>query len=307
MSHPLPPTIDPVAAQRWQQRAPVQSPWLHEEVARRMQSRLQWITTKPRSWLHWSPLQGGVLAHEGVAACYPQARSYVTQPHPSQLQTVQKALQPSWWRRLQQPASVPVFAAPAAPVDMLWANMALHMAADPLAMIAQWHALLAVDGFLMFSCLGPDTLREIRGLYAANAWQAPSHDFTDMHDWGDMLVRSGFAEPIVDMERVTLTYSSPQSLLQELRTLGRNLHPQRFAALRGRDWLTRLHQQLQAQLQHPQEPGRLQLTFEIIYGHAFKPKPRLHVKEHSSISLEDMRRTLGVGAARPRSAGNIAE
>ena len=59
---------------------------------------------------------------------------------------------------------------------------------SPQALIAQWHRALAVDGFLMFSCLGPDTLRELRALYRALGWPPPAHDFTDMHDWGDMLV-----------------------------------------------------------------------------------------------------------------------
>ena len=111
---------------------------------------------------------------------------------------------------------------------MVWANMCLHNHADPLALMQQWHSHLATDGFLMFSCLGPDTLQQLRAVYAANGWPEPCHQFTDMHDWGDMLVQAGFAEPVMDMERITLTYSSPESLLQELRELGRNLHMNRF-------------------------------------------------------------------------------
>jgi malonyl-CoA O-methyltransferase len=142
----------------------------------------------------------------------------------------------------------------------------------------------------MFSCLGPDTLRELRELYAALGWPPPSHDFTDMHDWGDMLVHGGFAEPIMDMERITLTFDSPGRLLAELRELGANLHPERFAALRGRGWRQRLEAQLAGRLAGPD--GRLALTFEIVYGHAFKPAPRLKVSEQSSVSLGDMRAML---------------
>ena len=117
---------------------------------------------------------------------------------------------------------------------MLWANMALHLSADPQALMGEWQRALATDGFLMFSCLGPDTLRELRALYAALGWPPPSHEFTDMHDWGDMLVQTGFAEPVMDMERITLSFATPQRLLRELRELGANLHPERFPALRGR-------------------------------------------------------------------------
>ena len=151
---------------------------------------------------------------------------------------------------------------------MLWANMVLHDAAAPEALIAQWHRALATDGFLMFSCLGPDTLRELRGLYQALGWPPAGHEFTDMHDWGDMLVHAGFAEPVMDMERITLTYETPARLLQDLRELGRNLHPQRFAALRGRAGSRQLEREWRTAGRAAQ--GRLALTFEIIYGHAMK-------------------------------------
>ncbi len=173
---------------------------------------------------------------------------------------------------------------------MLWANMALHLAADPQALIAQWHRALATDGFLMFSCLGPDTLRELRALYAALGWPAPCPDFTDMHDWGDMLVHGGFAEPVMDMERLTLTWATPAALLEELRELGPNLHPGRFPALRGRGWRQRLEAELARALAGPD--GRLGLTFEVVYGHAVKPAPRLRMAAESAFSLQDMKTLL---------------
>ena len=74
MSTALPPTIDPVAAARWQAQAPAASPWLHEEVARRMQDRLQWMAKPPQSWLDWEPVRGGLQAHALVAQRYPQAQ-----------------------------------------------------------------------------------------------------------------------------------------------------------------------------------------------------------------------------------------
>jgi malonyl-CoA O-methyltransferase len=180
---------------------------------------------------------------------------------------------------------------------MVWANMALHMEADPQALIAQWHSLLEADGFLMFSCLGPDTLRELRRVYAAQGWPVPSHEFTDMHDWGDMLVRAGFAEPVMDMERITLTFATPERLLAELRGLGRNLHPARFTGLRGRGWLAQLHAALQQGLAHPSPDGPLRLSFEIIYGHAFKPQPRMAMLAKTTVTLDEMRQALHKGSS----------
>jgi len=290
-----PPTIDPVAAARWQRRAPAQSPWLHEEVARRMEERLEWIKREPAAWAHWEAVRGGIAVHDAIARRYPRARAFVVEPEPHRAQAARRVLAKAWWRRLRAHAAE-IAPAPEGGVQMLWANMALHLAADPQALMREWHRALAVDGFLMFSCLGPDTLRELRALYAALGWPPPSHEFTDMHDWGDMLVHGGFAEPVMDMERITLTFETPARLLAELRGLGANLHPGRFEALRGRGWRARLEAELARALPGPD--GRLALTFEIVYGHAFKPVPRAKMSGESSVSLADMRAMLGDARAR---------
>ena len=299
MSEHLPPTIDPVAAERWHAMVPDASPWLHEEVARRMQERLQWIVKAPAAWCDWDPLRGGVQGHALVGERFPHAASQIAETSsPRGLAAAQARFARPWWNPARWSAAAPRFGLPAdGGVQMLWSNMALHMAADPLALITRWHRVLAVDGYLMFSCLGPDTVRELHALYAELGWPAPGHAMTDMHDWGDMLVRAGFAEPVMDMERITLTFATPARLLQELRGLGRNLHPQRFAALRGRRWRERLEHALAQRLAAPRNAGQLALTFEIVYGHAFKPAPRVRVDGRSSVSLQDMRAMLHQGRA----------
>ncbi len=285
MSTQRPPTIDPPAARRWQQMPASASAWLHEEVARRMEQRLAWIKRQPQSWAHWEPVRGGLQAHALLERRYPQAGSVVVHAQAADAAFAKKAITKAWWQPTRWTAQATRFAMPAeGEVQMLWANMALHMVADPQDLMAQWHRALAVDGFLMFSCLGPDTLQELRGLYQAMGWPAPAHEFTDMHDWGDMLGAAGFAEPVMDMERITLSFETPQRLLQELRGLGRNLHAQRFPALRGRQWHAQLKQALAG--------APLQLTFEVIYGHAFKPPPRLDMRAETVLSLAQMRETL---------------
>jgi malonyl-CoA O-methyltransferase len=283
-----PPTIDPHAAQRWQCIPAQASPWLNEEVAQRMLDRLDLIKQSPTSWLHWLPLQGGMKAHALLVDRYPKAACTVLESTNQRAQHVKQTLHAPWWqarRWLQAPTNV-VFQV-AHPLQMLWANMGLHMAADPQALMAQWHQALQADGFLMFSCLGPDTLKELHGLYQRMGWPAPSHAFTDMHDWGDMLLTAGFSEPVMDMERITLTFETPERLLQELRGLGRNLHVNRFTGLRGRRWHASL---LEALAGLP-----LELTFEVIYGHAYKPAARLKVAAHTEVSLADMRAALRSG------------
>ncbi len=250
-----------------------------------MEERLGWIKSKPSSWAHWAPVRGGLQAHALLAQRYPSAECYVAEVLTEGAQYAAKKMTKPWWKPTRWNAAATQYAMPGeGAVQMLWANMTLHMAADPQALMAQWHRALAVDGFLMFSCLGPDTLQELRALYLRLGWPAPSHEFTDMHDWGDMLGAAGFAEPVMDMERITLSFETPQRLLQELRGLGRNLQPLRFPGLRGRQWREQLHQELAR--------APLQLTFEVIYGHAFKPAPRLTVRAETVLSLAQMRETL---------------
>ncbi|XAH24810.1 biotin synthase [Xylophilus sp. GW821-FHT01B05] len=301
MSQERPPTIDPRAAARWETAPPAAaSPWLHEEIGRRMEDRLQWIMLKPQRWAHWQPLRGGRATHALLARRFPDAACDVVEATPAQAQAARAALSSSWWKpgRWRAPATRflagPEALAPGS-VQMLWANMSLHTAADPQALIAAWHAALATDGFLMFSCLGPDTLRSLRALYADLGWPPAGAEFTDMHDWGDMLVHAGFAEPVMDMERTTLTYETPERLLQDLREIGRNLHPARFPALRGRAFRQRLLEALRDRLAVPTEDGRLALQIEIIYGHALRPAPRTPLAAESAVSLQDMRSMLRGG------------
>lgn len=255
-----------------------------------MQERLEWIRLQPQAWAHWSPVRGGLQTHALLATRYPQAACYLVEDRPERARQAARTLARPWWRLWGpvRPQAVP--ALPEAGVQMLWANMALHLAGDPQDLIARWHRALATDGFLMFSCLGPDTLRELRALYTALGWPAAGPDFTDMHDWGDMLVHAGFAEPVMDMERLTLTWATPGALLDELRELGANLHPARFTGLRGRTWRRRLEDELARALTGPD--GRLALTFEVIYGHALKPAPRVRVAAESRLSLKDMKTLL---------------
>lgn len=259
-----------------------------------MAQRLGWMAKPPAYWMHWGAWGGGMQGHALVQQQFPQAQGFLDDAHPQALVRARQQLAPPWWRPQRwRKAAQP----PAQGVGMVWANMALHQEADPAALLQRWYEALQVDGFVMFSCLGPDTLRELRTVYARQGWGEPSHAFTDMHDWGDLLVQCGFAEPVMDMERITLTYSSADAALQELRTLGRNLHVQRFGGLRGRLWRAQCLAALEQLRSEAQPPGRLSLSFEVVYGHAFKPAPRMAVRSESTISLQQMRQSLGLHAS----------
>ncbi len=268
------PHIDPIAAARWAEMprhmraAPV--PWLHEEVGRRMAERLDYIKLPTKDWTNWSWLRGGTPKHPAMQISLWQ-----------KLNLFGLSLSKSSFKPLANLSQ-----------DMIWSNMQLHMEAAPKRMIEAWHAALKTDGFVMFSCLGPDTLVELRAAYARRGWSAPMHTMTDMHDWGDRLVAQGFAEPVMDMERLVLTFATAERALKELRELGRNLNPSRGVDLQGSSskvWRASL---LEALNECRNEDGQIALTFELIYGHAIKPKPRVKLSSSASVSLANMREML---------------
>lgn len=296
--HPSPhqtqvPGLDALASRRWLFRQQPQSPWLHEEVAKRMLERLQWFREPPSSWLHWEPIQGGEVAHRLLAQHLAPAPAYL---HAAQLDHARKRLQDHAESKLWKPSawfrsSVLPEAKGDTEVGMLWANMLLHHEAQPLALMARWHRHVQTGGFLMLSALGPDSLRELRQVHDRHGWPPPAHAFTDMHDVGDMLLESGFAAPVMDMERIELTFSSATAMAQELRLLGRNLSAQRFAHLRARGWHRRWCDALENDMSRD-PAGRLVLSFEIVYGHAFKPQPRATGPKVQKVSLDSLRASL---------------
>lgn len=282
-------SVDAAALDRVRRRlgAAVQPPWLHGEVARRMAERLPVIVQRPATvldWWHASSASAAVLR-----AAYPQARRIaVTAAEGAPRQT---PAAPWWsprrWAGTAPEPAVPVQQLPAGAGDLLWANMMLHWCSDPQREMRRWYEATAVNGFLMFSTLGPGTLEGLRALYAAQGWAAPHAAFVDMHDLGDMLVEAGFADPVMDQETLSLNWPDAAALLAELRALGSNADPRRHPGLRTPRWRQALMQALQ-----PAADGRPSLSFEIVYGHAFRPPPRVRLAPQSTVALEDMRSIL---------------
>jgi len=150
----------------------------------------------------------------------------------------------------------------------IWSNLMLQTLTDPAAVFSEWHRVLKPGGLVMFSTLGPDSLRELRIAFAAADRSVHVQSFIDMHDLGDMLVHAGFADPVMDMEAITLTYPSAVALLHELRELGSVVaHVDRNRGLMGKAGWARMIGALESDVPE----CRICLTFEIVYGHAWKP------------------------------------
>jgi malonyl-CoA O-methyltransferase len=292
--------LDPVAVAAVLRRlaAAAEPPWLHREVARRMAERLAIVRLQPERVLDWwSHLGAGAAVLERA---YPAAQRIAVEPTAALVERSRAAARRPWWSAQRWSGAAPSVIAEgeALPdgVQLVWANMMLHAVADPPALFARWHEALAVDGFVMFSCLGPGTLRELRSLYARLGWPAPTPAFVDMHDLGDMLVRAGFADPVMDQETITLQWADAPALLAELRGLGGNAAPRRFAGLRTPRWHARL---LAALGSLADADGRPALGFEVAYGHAFRAAPRARPGAPTTVSLEAMRAMVRSGRPGP--------
>ena len=289
--------VDARALARWRQRlrSATEPPWLHTEAARRMAERLTIVRLKPQQVVDWG-LQSR-HDHTLLAAAYPEAQAFWVDPDGLGRAPESRP----WWRGLLGRDRSPVVVAPnglpAGAAQLLWSTMLLHTVAEPQGLLAAWHRALAVDGFVMFCTVGPGTLQSLSALYAAQGWPAPLAPLVDMHDLGDMLVRAGFADPVMDQETVRLTWADAGAALAELRSLGLNASLQRPAGLRSPRWRQRLLQVLQ---QAAGRDGRITLEFELVYGHAFKPPPRARLAAETTVALEDLRRMVRRAPPAPR-------
>ncbi len=159
-----------------------------------------------------------------------------------------------------------------ASVDMVWSNLALQWCNDLDQAFAEIKRVLTPNGLVMFSTFGPDTLKELRTASAsAEAEHRATHvsRFIDMHDIGDAMTRAGFSAPVLDVEYFTLTYDDVKSVMRDLKSIGaHNATAGRARGLMGKGFL----QQLAARYEQFRQDGKLPATFEVIYGHAWKPE-----------------------------------
>ena len=157
-------------------------------------------------------------------------------------------------------------------VQVVYSNLALQWT-DPARVFAEVSRVLAPGGVFAFSTFGPDTLRELREAFASVDGAAHVNTFVDMHDLGDLLVHAGLAEPVMEMEVMTLEYDSVEAGARDLQGLGaRHALPGRPRGLGGRArW-----KQVQAHYERRRRPdGALPATYEVVYGHAWKVAPRV--------------------------------
>lgn len=147
----------------------------------------------------------------------------------------------------------------------LWSNLMLQWMPDPCVALREMHRVLEVDGLLMFSTVGPDTLKELRASFGDGYEHV--QPFADMHDLGDMLVECGFSDPVMDAEMLTLTYATVDDVFRDLRHTGALCAlPGRRRGLMGRGVMEMVRERYESW----RREGRLPASIEIVYGHAWK-------------------------------------
>jgi malonyl-CoA O-methyltransferase len=281
--------VDPRAVRRAFGRAAAtyaEAAVLQREVGARMAERLDVVKLAPRAILDAGCGVGD--AQDELAVRYPGARRValdVALPMLALARARGRDRGSSYQRiaRLFRGARPPtgppecvggdIAALPFAPgaFDLVWCNLALQWVNDLPRAFAEFRRVLATGGLVTFTTFGPDTLKELRAAFAAADRHTHVSRFIDMHDIGDLLVRTGFADPVMDMEYVTLTYADAAAMMRDLRAIGAtNATRGRPRGLTGRGSFGRALAALDAM----RREGRIPATFEVIYGHAWRVAPR---------------------------------
>ncbi|MGC2047507.1 MAG: malonyl-ACP O-methyltransferase BioC, partial [Gallionella sp.] len=247
---------------------------LQREVCSRMLERLDYIKLRPKRILDAG--SGTGWGTRQLAQRYPAAQIIALDIAMGMLQIARG--RSNWWQKLfdgakqlQLCADVEALPLTAQSVEMVWSNLTVQWCNDLPATFVELQRVLKVDGLAMFSTLGPDTLKELRTAFDAVDGYNHINRFADMHDIGDMLVAAGFAEPVMDMEYLTLTYDDVKAVMQDLRSIGaHNATAGRAPGMLGKAKWARIVQNYETLRRN----GKLPATFEVIYGHAWKVQPK---------------------------------
>lgn len=269
------PRLEKQAVRRAFDRAAVrydESAVLQREVGARLLEHLDPIRIEPARIVDVGCGTGA--AFEPLARRYPRATLFGLDLAPSML--AQAARRGTWWKRAfggsprlvcADAERLPLATGAA---QLLVSNLALQWC-RPEAVFAEVSRVLEPGGLFLFSTFGPDTLRELRGAFAATGGGAHVHTFIDMHDLGDMLVAAGLADPVMEMDVITLEYDSVQAVARDLQAIGaRNALATRPRGLSGRQrW-----RDVAAHYERHRRNGALPATYEVVYGHAWKVAPK---------------------------------
>lgn len=261
---------------------------LQHEICARMLERLALVKHTPRALLDAGSGTGNAIP--ALLTRYAGVPLVTLDLATAMLERGRQRLK--WWQTLPglRPPLLPVCAdlerLPLAreSVGLVWSNLALQWVNELPRAFGEMLRVLEPGGLLMFSTFGPDTLKELSRAYLEAGADARLHvnRFVDMHDIGDMLVAAGYADPVMDMETFTLTYADVRALMRDLKAIGaHNSMAERAPGLSPRALLRGVERSYEMR----RRDGRLPATFEVIYGHAWKPETRTSPTGHRVVEI----------------------
>ncbi len=258
---------------------------LQHEVCRRMFERLKFVNIDPAAILDAGCGTGN--ATPALQERFPRAALYSLDIALGMLEHA--GSKTTWWQRVRGHGAQPVcgdierLPLRTGAFGLVWSNLAVQWVNDPPHAFAELKRVLAPGGLLMFSTFGPDTLKELRAAYVNTDRYTHINRFIDMHDIGDMLVHAGFASPVMDMEYITLTYDNVRALMRDLKSIGaHNATAGRRPGMTARALLERV----ESNYEQFRRDGRLPATFEVVYGHAWVPAPRITAEGKRIIDIK---------------------
>lgn len=259
---------------------------LHAEVGVDLLERLQFVTLVPRVVLDAGAGTG--RGSRALKRLYPKSLVLALDSSRHMLRVA--ARQQSWLRPFERVcADAELLPLRDGSVDLIVSNLMLQWC-NPDAVFAEFRRVLKPAGLLCFSAFGPDTLRELRLAWGQVDAYSHVHQFFDMHDLGDALVRNGFVAPVLDVERFTLRYLEVRNVAADLKATGaHNVTAGRAKGLTG----PRKFAAMQAAYETFRHDGRLPATYEVVFAHAWVPEgARRGPAQPASVSLEEIKREL---------------
>ena len=257
--------------------------FIHDEARARLLARLEVVRLTPAVAVDLGCATGRGAA--ALAARYPTARVLGIDSSRGMLRTAAASTGEAVRLIAGDATALPLRAAS---VELVLANLVLP-SCRPERLFAEAARVLTDGGALMFATLGPDSLQEVRAAFAAVDDRIHVHAAFDMHDLGDLAMAAGLAEPVLDVDRIEVTYADVAGLVRDLRAVGAiNVAGGRRRTLTGRRRWGRFVERLPRNID-----GRFAVTVELILGQAWGRAPVARPRSGSSeirVPIERIRR-----------------
>ncbi len=260
---------------------------VQQEIGERLFERLQFIRLNPETILDLGAGTGFLLPK--LRAAFPQSAITAIDVSKESLKQAAKNHPTIDCDFVQADANHLPF--PDNSFDLVISNVMLPWSHDMMATFASALRVLKKNGLLIFTTVVLDTLKELRRAFATVDAQDHVNAFYDMHEIGDAMVQVGLADPVVDMEYLTVTYKNLSRLFEDLKKTGSHVFPIRPSS--GFYPRQKWQAMCEAYEQFKTPEGVYPATVEIIYGHAFKPQRAVQRADASgaiAISIDEIER-----------------